>query len=314
MYLDAGVEVLRPLTGVRHYLKTDGYFSSIITNTIGKETHPSLYSKLDDIMKDTLSSSNANGDEYQPMNVQAVMDAPFCAGGIQGFVKGSKAEELILKPALKCALDEHCIAPLGSGRNNHNYDQSVLATLAHANGLGHMCHDRKVYCSPMTIDYTIDETRCNGLEIAGRRWRGPRRYPKHIDIHYNVPTTGTGKVEARTVKTVEVLTGKKPQSKSAWQECEEKCSKDFKDSNGSDKTKKKIWETCMSKCPKDTPKQFWNSDQIDVIVIEYFSYWLKGLLFGCSNYRLHTVTLTICLLISLIFYDRCNTKDEKEKQ
>jgi len=315
MYLDAGLEVLRPLEGVRYYLETDGYFSSIITNYVGKETHPSLYAKLDVILK---RMAETEGRDFRPMDVEAVKNARFCAGGIQGFVEGSRAESLILKPALECALDEHCIAPPGSGRNNHNYDQSVLASLAHATGLGDACHEREVYCSPMTIDYTIDESRCNGLEIAGRRWRGPRRYPPHIDLYFDrastpniaqgIGTIGNDGYQKTALGTVEVLTGKKPQANSKWQKCQDRCANTFHErerNNGAeeDLTLKKAWEKCLEKCPSDTQKQFWDSDRIDVVVIEYFSYWLKGIMFGCVNYRLHTIIISLCVFLSLLLYE-----------
>lgn len=314
MYLDAGLEVLRPLEGVRHYLKTDGYFSSIITNFIGRETHPSLYGRIDTILE---RNAKEEDREFIPMDTEAIKNAPFCAGGIQGFVKGSRAESLILKPALECALDEHCIAPPGSGRNNHNYDQSVLATLAHASGLGDSCHDRSVYCSPMTIDYTIDETRCNGLEIAGRRWRGPRRYPPHIDRYFDLKSnpkirrdseiTAGDEYRKTSVGTVEVRTGKKPQANSKWQKCQDKCTSEFNKQNGrgdgSNSKARKTWEKCLEKCPRDVQKQFWDSDKIDVVVIEYFSYWLKGIMFGCANYRLHTFFLSSIIFILLIFFE-----------
>ena len=86
------------------------------------------------------------------MDMKAVKNAHFCSGGTQGFVKGSRTKYLILKPTMECALDEHYIAPLGSGRNNHTYDQLVLVSLVHAMVLGDNCHEREVYCNPMNFD------------------------------------------------------------------------------------------------------------------------------------------------------------------
>ena len=53
VYFYTGVEVLRPLEGVRYYLETNRYVSSIATNYVGKETHPSMYMKLNIILKCT---------------------------------------------------------------------------------------------------------------------------------------------------------------------------------------------------------------------------------------------------------------------
>ena len=45
-----------------------------------------------------------------------------CAGGIAGYVAGSEAHHLVLNAAIEaCALKRTCIAPDGSGYNNHRF-------------------------------------------------------------------------------------------------------------------------------------------------------------------------------------------------
>lgn len=61
-------------------------------------------------------------------------DTSFYAGGIQGFRTDSIAYNTVLPAAVKCATNESCIHPDGAGRNNHNYDQSILSILLRSNG------------------------------------------------------------------------------------------------------------------------------------------------------------------------------------
>jgi len=120
IYLDSGLEVRRP--HIRYYLDTDGYYSIVLNqgrHTIGRETHPGTYPAL----------KKHGAPEFDA----AVMGRnPFCAGGVQGLVRGRV--EQILRPAVECALDERCIEPVGSQRGDHNWDQSVLSVLVHATG------------------------------------------------------------------------------------------------------------------------------------------------------------------------------------
>ena len=55
------------------------------------------------------------------------------------------------------------------------------STLAYNTGRGHMCHDREVFAQGDTFQLTLDESRCNEVEMAARRWLSPRPYTTHID-------------------------------------------------------------------------------------------------------------------------------------
>ena len=48
----------------------------------------------------------------------------FCAGGLQGFVRDSDADRLVLRRVAECSLEaDECLAPPGASRENHNFDQ-----------------------------------------------------------------------------------------------------------------------------------------------------------------------------------------------
>ena len=52
-----------------------------------------------------------------------------CAGGIQGYKRGALAQLQVLSKVLECALQESCIAPLHSSKDNHRYDQSAFSVV-----------------------------------------------------------------------------------------------------------------------------------------------------------------------------------------
>ena len=57
------------------------------------------------------------------------------SGNTVGFVRGAPAHKAILLPWLACAHNASCIAPPGSSKANHRYDQAALSVLALTSGL-----------------------------------------------------------------------------------------------------------------------------------------------------------------------------------
>ena len=233
IYFDSGIEIRRPLSDVRYFLERDGYYGihlQVVNHPllVGKQTHRGTYSKLREI--------GIEVDEDQMSKV------PFCAGGVTGLVRG-KVESL-LEPALSCALDKECIAPIGSGRRNHDYDQSVLSVVAYSTGRGKSCHVENVV-DWNQIDYTVDETRCNKIQMGTRRWRRPKNYIKHINTHLEkkFPTSQKGNVMAIESKQVGMF---KPQPNSTWQKCVSEC--------GQENTRG-AWEVCAKSCPMDSGRE-----------------------------------------------------------
>lgn len=68
----------------------------------------------------------------------------FCAGGLQGFVRGSDAERLVLQAVVNCSLTPECIAAPGTSRKNSNFDQTALTALIWHHGFS--CLPRETHC------------------------------------------------------------------------------------------------------------------------------------------------------------------------
>ena len=95
-------------------------------------------------------------------------------------MRGSKATGRILPESLRCALHEDCIAPRGSGRENHNYDQSALSIQVYSQG--YACEGRREYAEGYMYRLTLDETRRNDVVFGVRRWQLPGPYPRHVNL------------------------------------------------------------------------------------------------------------------------------------
>jgi hypothetical protein len=163
LVLDSGVELRRSLDAVRAVIARDGYFTVRQSNFVGRKTNPL-----------TLSALKLDGDGV------VWRDVPFCAGGLQAWVKGGAAERLVLTPAVACATDERCIDPPVSGRDNHNYDQSVVSALMHM--AGYKAQRRAIFAEGRLARVTADETRFNHVVIALRRWQRPLPYTSHLAL------------------------------------------------------------------------------------------------------------------------------------
>lgn len=111
LWLDAGNLVLRKLYKIRKVLAWRGFYSPLSSGNIEKWTHPGTLEYLH-VSSDLLNKRNRNG---------AVVGFNPSRPGIREFVGKWKA----------CALDPHCIAPVGSNRLNHRQDQAVLSVLTY---------------------------------------------------------------------------------------------------------------------------------------------------------------------------------------
>jgi hypothetical protein len=142
-------------------LHDHGYWIGSQPNYVGRKTHPQTFSEL-----------GVGGE------IDFFLDKQFCAGGLQGYVRGSFAYENILLRAVQCALDEDCIAPVGAGRENHNYDQSVVSILAY--NLGLPCNLDRNYNEMDLSRLTLNEMFRNDVVLGLRRWHIPKPYIGHL--------------------------------------------------------------------------------------------------------------------------------------
>ena len=161
LLLDSGVELRRPfaLSDIKRQLLERGYWLAQQSNTVDKKTMPATWERLG------VSEADIAG-------------RPFCAGGLNGFRRHSAAYNEVLLPAIACAKDESCIAPEGSGRSNHNFDQSVLSVLVWATG--RRCDERREYREWDMSLTTDDETNYNTIVLNLRRWHQPKPYIRHV--------------------------------------------------------------------------------------------------------------------------------------
>ena len=130
LYLDSGGDVRGSLDPVEARLHRDGHFlaqgQDLDMTTF---LHNAVYRNMD------LAKSDFVGK-------------PSFAGNTQGYVPGSLAVRLILRPMRLAALDKRCNGPFGATRWNHRFDQSLLSLIAYRCGLDiepqtrFLCSDR----------------------------------------------------------------------------------------------------------------------------------------------------------------------------
>eukprot|EP00727_Mastigamoeba_balamuthi_P008068 m51a1_g3882 hypothetical protein (847) ;mRNA; r:41906-45119 len=159
LVVDAGLEIRRPLTDLRASLRRHGYFSGVQKYAVRQVTMPQTPREL----------GVGELDKF---------DKQFCMGGLQGFVKGSDAERRVLQPSVKCALREECICPKGSGRDTHNFDQSVISIMYQFNGF--TCNQENKFHEGNMLHLTHDELDTNEVVIAARRWFRNKPYARHV--------------------------------------------------------------------------------------------------------------------------------------
>ena len=162
LLLDSGVEIRAPFgfSDVKGVIMERGYWFARQTYDVEQRTMPETLQRLG-------------------IDAEAVRGRPFCAGGLHGFMKGSAAYEEVALRAFECAKDESCIAPYGSGRSSHNFDQSVMSALIYHTGRS--CDPRRSYRTESMDQATADEADYNqDVVFLLRRWHRPKPYTRHI--------------------------------------------------------------------------------------------------------------------------------------
>ena len=114
-WMDAGNIVTEPLAWIRDFTRRAGFYSPASLGCLADWTHPGTLEYLK-VPADLLGRPNLNG---------ACVAVRHSHPRARALVR--KWKEL--------ALVEACIAPPGSSRANHRFDQAVLSVIAHQSGL-----------------------------------------------------------------------------------------------------------------------------------------------------------------------------------
>ena len=116
LWLDAGNLVRFPLLWVRYCLRRDGFFCPKTWFTVTRYTHPGMY--------EVLGIPVGWAGERKQLNAAIV--------GVNHTFPSTRA---LVDEWLAGAMEESIIAPPGSSRDNHRWDQSLLTLLAYRAGI-----------------------------------------------------------------------------------------------------------------------------------------------------------------------------------
>ncbi|KAL6757879.1 hypothetical protein V8C86DRAFT_2612716 [Haematococcus lacustris] len=166
LWIDSGLELRAPMTTMRTELAKHGHVSAMQEDLIGDAMYTFTRTMVD------FYGLGAHWDEIKQWG--------FCAGGLQGFVRGSDAERLVLNPVVNCSLHEkECIAPPGSSRKNHNFDQTALTIQIWANNFS--CLPRETHCMWSVKKVSRDPRALSlPIEVVSRGHRQPKPYADTI--------------------------------------------------------------------------------------------------------------------------------------
>ncbi len=109
LWLDAGNLINNNLFFIKVLIYIHGFFSPISSNRIIDWTHPDTLKKFEDL-ENYYKKRNKNG-------------------AIIGFNVSNKNSKLFIEDFYKMSIDKSYIAPDGSSRENHRYDQSIISLL-----------------------------------------------------------------------------------------------------------------------------------------------------------------------------------------
>mmetsp|Transcript_27397 Transcript_27397/g.74101 ORF Transcript_27397/g.74101 Transcript_27397/m.74101 type:complete len:961 (-) Transcript_27397:693-3575(-) len=161
LWIDAGLELRAPMYTMLSWLSQYGHVGALQEDNIGDP----MYTRT----KDTVDAMGLS--HFWP----GAAKWQFCAGGLQGFVRGSDAERLILGPVVNCSLRASCIAPNGASRLNHNFDQTAFTLAIRANN--YTCLPRETHCMWSTKKAARAPMQpSQPIEVISRGHRLPKPY------------------------------------------------------------------------------------------------------------------------------------------
>lgn len=136
----------------------------------------------------------------------------------------------VLIPTVECCLKEECIAPAGSGHNNHRYDQAAFSLYIRKNGFVCKQEQRFHATNPLLL-----EVKDSDVILFSRRWMEPKPFTSKIqlkEVCSSLPE-GAGEFAEKVVETIE---GARVASDDPLQEClrknnnsHELCEKELRD-------------------------------------------------------------------------------------
>ena len=158
--LDAGIEVRSSLWQVFETIRTVGYFF----------VEASDVDPLTRIYPDTVTWLNMSDPKEKELQ---------CYGGMHGYAQNSFAVQEILKPTYICSLDNRCIDPIGSGHENHRYDQAVFSLFIRKHRLH--CNVGRMYNEHSPTTLHPDPLASHQPQVFFfRRWRYPKPYVAYV--------------------------------------------------------------------------------------------------------------------------------------
>jgi len=177
LYLDSGMEIRQDLTVVKAYMSRHGF----ITGHQGGST------LLEKTLIETITRLTTLNPELFAGEVKLRLDnASFCSAMVQGYLRESTAARVLIPTMYQCAIDPNCIAPIGAGRDNHNFDQSILSILVVLLDLP-IFKDHRLVMGDLSV-VPLTETDRSDLLMVARRWQNPKPYLHHV-VHD--PTTAS---------------------------------------------------------------------------------------------------------------------------
>ncbi|CAH1786603.1 unnamed protein product [Owenia fusiformis] len=170
LYSDAGSDVRAPLDSIDNILLNDKYFfvngQDLDMTSLGHEETFRYFGK------------NKSQSIFK--------NKPSYAGGLQGYVKSYKIDNLIIKPLLECARSTRCMSPKGSSSINHRYDQTALSIILYSSGLQITAHTEFITTSKQDLnpdplrksEYTIYTGRKTSNDFIGKLcFKQPKMVP-----------------------------------------------------------------------------------------------------------------------------------------
>ncbi|GIM07718.1 hypothetical protein Vretimale_11792, partial [Volvox reticuliferus] len=166
LWIDCGLEVRDSLEPMREVLARDGYVGAQQSGAPADYSYTEMYA---------VPFFKLSEQEYD-----RIKNLPFCAGGLQGYVRGAASERLILGPAAACARDVNCTSPPGHSRSNYMYDQTSFTLHIRLNNYS-SCMPRETFCTSAVKKLSWDPTSSSApIVLASRRHRWPKPYQNRV--------------------------------------------------------------------------------------------------------------------------------------